>query len=153
MAAALTRDKASHQANLVELQQREDQVALAARKHREWVLVTNTLTQFPEKFELTSEGGVRLTVAAAKSVNQSFVAMVNAEPPEWVKSVVKQQHKLAATLARAAQKETEAGKTVAELSDILMRAGSILTPEQQPTASEANKAIRQYGMLPGGMER
>ena len=104
----------------------------------------------PKMLTISADGRIDLTEAGRKEAIPAVEAHLQKEAPEWVKTVAK---RLSMSLAMAEQREAVATEKEAALTDMIERAGPILTPEQQEIASAARQVMRQPGMPLAEMER
>lgn len=151
--AAFSLEQASHKSKLEALERRQSTLESSEKETRLWAVVAQMLVASPEKFEFSQSGSIRLSDAEKREAEPAFVAFLQNEPPEWVKSVARQQGHFAATLANVREKESLAEKKVVELSNLVARIGPVLTHQQTAAAAVARKVIRQHRMPSQDIER
>lgn len=151
--AAFNLEQASHKSKLEALERRQVTLESSEKENRLWAVVTQMLVASTVKFEISPSGSLRLSDAEKLEAEPAFVAFLKNEPPEWVKSVARQQRQVSTILTNLRQKESLAEKKVTELSNIVARLGPVLTNQQMAAAAVARKVIRQHGTPPQDMER
>ncbi len=135
------------------VERRQATIAASERESKLWSVVTQMLVTSPDKFEISSDGSIRLLEAEKSEAEPAFVAFLKNEPPEWVKTVARKQGQLAATLADLREKETQADKKIVELSNLVARVGPILTHQQMASVAVARKVIREHRKPSQDLER
>ncbi|GMN01654.1 hypothetical protein [Erythrobacter sp. MTPC3] len=150
--SAMKLEKASHRAKTEALRGRESAIAAIADTAQLWSQVTQQLVSSPHRFDVSSSGALALTNAGRKEA-PALEAILMKEPPDWVRTIAKQQRELSIATARAATRDVEAKQNAIRLKELIAKAGPVLSPKQEAFKVEANTALRQLGIPPTGIER
>lgn len=131
-------------------QQAEADAALA--ENVRWTRVLDALKDNPEAIEIGEHGALRLDryVAAA---SPDLARVFQEKPPAWVVSLAIQRLDLADALHRASERENEAAYAADRLTDMIDKAGPLLTPVQQAAVARAADTVRRFRPDIGGPQR
>lgn len=154
---AFERDKASHRAKAEALQKIEASIGEKSDVTERWTKVIALAVESPAMFDIAKAGDVSLSELGRKEASEPLRAFMQTTPPEWVPGAMK---RLTTTFAALDQKtaviDQEKAKVAAKevaLTEMIARAGPILSAKQEEAVSEAKKVIRQFEMPPPGVER
>ena len=154
---AFERDKASHRAKAEALREIEASIAEKSDVTERWTKVIALAVESPAMFDIAKAGDVSLSELGREKASAPLRAFMQTTPPEWVPNAVK---RLAMTFAVMDQKtavfDQENAKVAAKeaaLTEMIARAGPILSAKQKEAVSEAKKVMTQFGTPPPGVER
>lgn len=143
---------AREQAATTRMADAEARVAAAAAKnaaaqalltrHSGWATAVDTLIEHPEWIDVTGTI-VRLDRNSAASADPKLVATLREQPPAWALNVILARLDVADQQSRADELEQAAAASAAQLTALIARATSMLSPEQQKVVTESQQAIRR----------
>ncbi|WP_156502149.1 hypothetical protein [Erythrobacter sp. HI0063] len=142
-AFALKIAQAGHRTRVEALERREVVEAAKSDNFRRWAEVIALAGKSPELFKITDEDDLGLSDVGRRVAPVQLQAQLRKVAPDWAQDAARS---LMAAWALSEQR-------TAALTDMIARAGPILSPKQEEAVSEAKKVIRQFGMPPPGVER
>ncbi|ONF97018.1 hypothetical protein [Sphingomonas jeddahensis] len=111
-------------------------------QHSRWAMAVDTLVDHPDWIDVTGTT-IRLDRDAATAAGPRLAATLREPPPPWALNVLLARLDVADRQRRVGEHEQAAASSARQLTELLGRAGPVLTPEQQLVAAEVQQAIRR----------
>ncbi|MEL7728705.1 hypothetical protein AAG612_04145 [Citromicrobium bathyomarinum] len=125
----------------VDLKDRQEGIHSNENEQKTWLFILKLTRDFPQMFDIASTGRISLTEEGRKQSEHRIIQTLAKEPPDWVKSTVKQQLTLAEETAAANAKRKDAEQLADRMAQLLKEAGPVLTPAQANLKERANQAM------------
>lgn len=125
----------------------EEQKAIAGTeisRIQRWLRVITAIDRDRDAVELSNTGELRLTLGASPEAATAIAAVAEDRSPSWARLIILQQLDLADSIKSASEHEREMAYAAERLTEMVEKAGPVLTPAQQSTAAEVTRLTRKY---------
>ena len=149
----LKMEQASNRIKETALNGREASMKAISNTTRQWTRVINLMGSAPDNFKISPTGATELSEAGLKIASDDLRRHMKKESPEWFKVLARHHLRVRAASDILAREDAQAKEMAAKLTDMITRAGPVLTPSQEEVAKETRLVISQHLKLSGGTER
>jgi hypothetical protein len=141
------------EATLASARQTQADADASLSQHRRWIQAMDALEANPDWVEIDARGRLRLDPVVTRASPPELVATLREPAPAWAVALAAQRLDLADVLRRAEDREREAAYATERLTDMINKAGPVLTPAQRTTVTDATRIARQFGAARNSPER
>lgn len=121
-----------------------------AALHGKWAIAMGELSDKPGCFDLDQTGKIVVKPDQRDAVSPRVVALLAGEQPVWAQRIAGHQLDM---MERDNEREAQADTLTHELGELIVRAGSVLTPMQQEVVDEAVALVWRRGIDPNDRGR
>ncbi len=133
---------AAADARLADAAAREADAERELVRHNRWSLAVDAIIDHPDWIDVTGNT-IRLDRHAAATIDPALVATLQETPPTWAMNVILARLDVADRHSVAEEHEADAARSRQQLTELVSRAGRVLTPDQQDMASEVQATVKR----------
>lgn len=116
----------------------------ASLSNMRWSVAINVIAEHPDSVEFTKAGALRLTSDVEAMLPPAAIEVVGTRPPAWALAIIDQGQALAENRASALKHERAAAASAQQLTDLIEKAGPVLTPAQQEMDATVRYGLQQW---------
>lgn len=111
-------------------------------RHNRWALAVDAIIDHPDWIDVTGNT-IRLDRNAAATIDPKLVATLQETPPNWAMNVILARLDVADRHRLAEEHEADAARSRNQLTELVLRAGRVLSPDQQKVAVEVQTTVQR----------
>lgn len=111
-------------------------------RHNRWSLAVDAIIDHPDWIDVTGNT-IRLDRNAAATIDPKLVATLQETPPNWAMNVILARLDVADRHRLVEEHEADAARSRNQLTELVLRAGRVLSPDQQKVAVEVQTTVQR----------